>query len=152
MTGEERRARDARRKLARAVSKRVAAILEAQRREARAQAVDRGGAAKPSVLPEATRAGVRRWRRAHPEGPRAHKLVYEAVRLGKIERPERCEGCGRGVRLHGHHDDYTKPLQIRWLCGSCHRLAHRSGRAEWAMSKRARSRRPQPAAPAAGAI
>jgi len=152
MTGEERRARGARRKLARAVSQRVAAILEAQRREARTQAVDRGGAAKPSVLPEATRAGVRRWRSAHPEGPRAHKLVYAAVRLGEIERPDRCEGCGRGVRLHGHHADYTKPLQIRWLCGSCHRLAHRRPRDEGAVTKPARSRGSRPEAPAAGAI
>jgi len=147
MTREERRAR----KLARAVSHRVATILEGDRLGARAQAAARGGRAKPSVLPEATRAGVRRWRRAHPEGPRAHKLVYAAVRSGRIPRPDRCEGCGRDVRLHGHHEDYTKPLKVRWLCGSCHRLAHSSGRAEGAMPKRARSRRPQPAAAAAGA-
>jgi ribosomal protein S27AE len=148
MTREERRAR----KLARAVSQRVSAILEAQRLEARSQAAARGVRAKPSALPEATRAGVLRWRRAHPEGPRAHKLVYAAVRAGRIPRPDRCEGCGRGVRLHGHHEDYTKPLKVRWLCGSCHRLAHGSGRAEGAIPKRVLSRRPQPAAPADGAI
>jgi ribosomal protein S27AE len=133
MTREERRAR----KLARAVSRRVAVVLEAQRREA--QAAARGLPVPPSVLPEATRVGVRRWRRAHPEGPRAHKFVYAAVREGRIPRPDQCEGCGRVVRLHGHHDDYTKPLQVRWLCGSCHRLAHGRLRAQAEEAKPSRS-------------
>jgi ribosomal protein S27AE len=119
MTREERQAR----KLAREVRRRVAAVLEAQLREARGLAAP-GVRTKPFALSESTRAGNLRWRRAHPEGPRAHKLVYDAVRGGRIPRPDRCEGCGLAKRLHGHHDDYTKPLQVRWLCGSCHRLAH----------------------------
>ena len=146
MTREERRARQ----LARAVSQRVAAILEAQRLEARAQAAARGDVARPSVLPESTREGVRQWRSAHPEGPRAHKLVYASVRAGRIPRPYRCEGCGLDKRLHGHHDDYTKPLEVRWLCGSCHRLAHRRARDEGAVTKQARSRGSRPAAAAGG--
>ncbi len=119
MTREERQVR----KLAREVRRRVAAAVEAQLREARGLAA-RGARAKPFALSESTRAGNLRWRRAHPEGSRAHKQVYAAVRAGRIPRPDRCEGCGLEKRLHGHHEDYAKPLQVRWLCGSCHRLAH----------------------------
>lgn len=33
-------------------------------------------------------------------------------------------------RLVGHHDDYTKPLSMRWMCDSCHRLWHSAMR-DW---------------------
>ena len=125
MTEAERRTR----KVARDVRQRVAAILEAQLREARGPGA-RGAGARPPVLPASTRAANRRWRGEHPEGPRAHKLVYAAVRAGRIPRPDRCEGCGLQKRLHGHHEDYAKPLAVRWLCGSCHRLAHNARRGE----------------------
>lgn len=56
----------------------------------------------------------------------AHRKVYKAVRLG-ILKPLHCEVCGKfpmkknGVRnVHAHHDDYNKPLEIRWLCSKHH--------------------------------
>ena len=113
------------RQLARALAARVAAAHVAQRREALERRGPDAGA-RPSVLPASTVAGVARWRAAVPAGPRAHKRVYTAVRAGRLERPDRCEGCGLEKRLHAHHDDYSKPLKVRWLCGSCHRLAHRA--------------------------
>ena len=113
------------RRFARALAARVAAVHEAQRREA-LERRGAGAAARRSALPASTVAGVARWRAAVPAGPRAHKRVYDAVRAGRLERPDKCEGCGLEKRLHAHHDDYSKPLKVRWLCGSCHRLAHRA--------------------------
>ena len=57
---------------------------------------------------------TRRWRKAHPERARAHNAVARALRSGKLVK-EPCEVCG-AVRVHAHHDDYSKPLEVRWLC------------------------------------
>ena len=53
---------------------------------------------------------------------RAHLKVY--VKRGKVKKPKRCELCGGRGKLHGHHHDYDKPLDVRWLCPPCHRWAH----------------------------
>jgi hypothetical protein len=43
-----------------------------------------------------------------------------------ITPPDLCELCGMfGLRVHPHHDDYSKPLVVKWLCKSCHQKIHR---------------------------
>lgn len=60
----------------------------------------------------------------------SHRLYREAVRVGRLSSPSRCEECGEVSRsIVGHHDDYLLPLAVRWLCGSCHVKHHVSMRA-----------------------
>lgn len=61
----------------------------------------------------------------------AHRTFRDAVKHGEIERQSACEQCGSDRRIDAHHDDYSKPLKVRWLCGSCHTKHH------WALRKSA---------------
>jgi hypothetical protein len=59
----------------------------------------------------------------YPERLRARKLLQAAVADGRIQR-QPCEVCAR-EKAHGHHDDYAKPYDVRWLCHRCHMAHHR---------------------------
>lgn len=52
---------------------------------------------------------------------RSHAVT--ALRRGQLQRAP-CEKCGAAL-AQMHHDDYSKPLQVRWLCVPCHRQWHR---------------------------
>jgi hypothetical protein len=71
-------------------------------------------------------AAVKRWRDRNREKKRAHDAVAYALRTGKLVKGP-CEQLGSdcGGRVEAHHDDYTKPLSIRWLCKRHHKQADR---------------------------
>ncbi len=60
---------------------------------------------------------------ANPHKNKARVAVNNAVRDGRLKKFP-CEVCGR-KDSHGHHDDYGKPLEVRWLCPVHHSEAHR---------------------------
>ena len=66
----------------------------------------------------------KRWRDENQLKRKAQNMVNNALRDGKITKPDIC-GCGRAGRIEGHHDDYAKPLEVRWLCVPCHREVHK---------------------------
>lgn len=59
----------------------------------------------------------------------AYSAVKNAIVRGRITRPETCQRCGDKPplakdgrsRIHAHHHDYNKPLDVEWLCAKCHR-------------------------------
>lgn len=53
--------------------------------------------------------------------PRAHAAVARALKSGVLVRPDRCEDCETPCKPDAHHDDYDRPLEVRWLCRRCHR-------------------------------
>lgn len=48
-----------------------------------------------------------------------------AVQRGEILKPNHCEHCGGGSKLQAHHTDYSKALEVLWLCPECHSKEHR---------------------------
>ncbi len=63
------------------------------------------------------------WAR-HPEKRAARHAVAYALQTGKLKK-EPCVKCGSTFRLHAHHHDYGKPLDVTWLCSLCHGMEHR---------------------------
>lgn len=64
------------------------------------------------------------YRQENPEIVRARHDVRQALRHGKMEKPEHCELCGVRKATEAHHEDYRKPLEVWWLCRKCHGRAH----------------------------
>ena len=56
---------------------------------------------------------------------RAKDAVKKAIQRGKLIRPKKCSRCGKGGRIEGHHPDYSKRLEVIWLCKKCHALTWR---------------------------
>ena len=69
----------------------------------------------------------RKLKEENPLQLKAKDAANNAIRAGKIIKKEICEKCNQKTSLHKHHNDYTKPLEIEWLCASCHRKRHLRG-------------------------
>lgn len=55
----------------------------------------------------------------------AHVITRNAIRDGKLFPATSCSACNSTEKIEGHHDDYTKPMEVRWLCEKCHKEWHR---------------------------
>ncbi len=67
---------------------------------------------------------AKEYRQKYPNKYRAKSIVNRAVRAKKLfSQP--CYECGSIDSPHAHHDDYSKPLNIRWLCPPCHSKWHK---------------------------
>jgi hypothetical protein len=60
----------------------------------------------------------------YPERVNARHYLHKRIESGKVIPKERCEHCNKKTKLHGHHEDYSKPLDVIWLCRPCHRKLH----------------------------
>lgn len=75
--------------------------------------------------PERSREIVSASNDRHPKKRAARVAVGNALRSGRLVK-QACEVCGSG-RTHAHHDDYSQPLNVRWLCPTHHAEIHHGG-------------------------
>ena len=67
-----------------------------------------------------------KWQSANPKATWAHAALRSGLKRGLLERRP-CEVCG-DEPADGHHDDYSRPLDVRWLCRKHHKALHRQAR------------------------
>lgn len=85
-------------------------------------AYDRARFQRPERKAQA-REAQRRMRARYPEKYAARDAVNNGIRDGRIQR-QPCEICG-DAKAQAHHEDYSRPLDVRWLCFKHHReVAH----------------------------
>ena len=65
---------------------------------------------------------VEKWRKKNKEKVSAHRKFGNAITSGKLKKKP-CEVCG-SKKADGHHEDYSKPLEVKWLCRLHHKQAH----------------------------
>lgn len=65
------------------------------------------------------------WATKNPIKVNAHKEVREAVRTGRLKRLP-CEVCNTKRLSAAHHNDYTKPLDVIFLCRIHHAMLHKN--------------------------
>ena len=70
----------------------------------------------------------RKMRANNPLKYRARNAVSYAIASGKLVRLP-CVVCGN-PKSQGHHHDYSKPLDVEWLCHKCHREGRHGQRTE----------------------
>ncbi len=64
-----------------------------------------------------------KWFNNNPEAKKAHDALNNAVRDKRIIK-QPCSVCGSTYRIHGHHAEYSKPLEVKWLCAKHHQRLH----------------------------
>ena len=64
----------------------------------------------------------KKWREKNPLAYKAHYLLSNAVRDGRVKKLP-CEFCSR-TDVHAHHRDYSRPFDVVWLCPKCHHRLH----------------------------
>lgn len=79
----------------------------------------------PTVMGQ-LRAISARHRARHPERERARQIANRAIRSGTLTKgPCQFNGCGV-LDVQAHHPDYSKPLEVVWLCREHHTEHHYS--------------------------
>lgn len=69
-----------------------------------------------------------KWKQTHPKQVWAHQCLRSALKRGLVLQ-SKCEVCG-DADTEAHHDDYDKPMVVRWFCRLHHKAEHRRLKAE----------------------
>lgn len=49
----------------------------------------------------------------------ARKELIKAIKNRRLKRPKKCFQCGKPCNPIGHQQDYTRPLEVTWVCHKC---------------------------------
>ena len=63
------------------------------------------------------------YRKKYPEKVKAQQTLNRAVKAGKIKK-QPCYKCKETYRIQAHHPDYSKPLDVIWVCTLHHKPLH----------------------------
>ena len=72
-------------------------------------------------IPDEISKYYKEYRERYPVEYQARLAVQRALRNGSLVR----QNCWCGEKGQSHHSDYSKPLQVTWLCSKHHGEAHR---------------------------
>lgn len=97
------------------------AIKELDRQKEKSRRARESGRVKP-FNPEMRRIVLLKSQSKNPLQRKATSAVSNAIRDGHLLK-QPCEVCGHPV-VQAHHDDYSKPLDVRWLCVQHHNEHH----------------------------
>lgn len=89
-----------------------------EKRIVEVHAYDRDRYQRPERKAAVYRSKIRRMR-LDPTKDYARKAVARALKSGRLVR-QPCFYCG-APKVEAHHDDYSRPLDVRWACFKCHR-------------------------------
>lgn len=102
----------------------------------------RGYAKRPHVMaknrryqklkPEVHKAANQRYGERYPEKKKATVAVSNAVRDGRLFK-QPCSICG-AVEVEAHHEDYSKRLEVIWVCNPHHKELDKKRREREAMA------------------
>lgn len=105
-------------------NKEKVALAKKKYRENNREKVKKTNAAYYQKRKDKIKEKVKKYHEKYPNKYKAHNAVNNAIQYGKLFS-EGCESCGSDGKTHAHHDDYLKPLNVRWLCPACHSQWHK---------------------------
>jgi DNA repair exonuclease SbcCD ATPase subunit len=93
-------------------------LMERARQRAKQEKARREGVAVKGNRKET----IKRYDEKYPKKRIARSAVANAIRDGKLQRKP-CSVCGK-IWSQAHHEDYSKPLEVIWLCNKHHHDRH----------------------------
>lgn len=99
-----------------------ARVRERRLTDPKVRAYDRQRAKLPHRVERAKKITTE-WRKKNPDAYKAHSEVNYALKTGAIVKGP-CAICASDENIHAHHNDYSKPLDVIWLCARCHHRTH----------------------------
>jgi hypothetical protein len=91
----------------------------------RKQSRDKWNESHPALVRVYARKANKKWSKANLDKRNANLLVHRAIEKGLLIKGTKCQRCGMdNCVICAHHQDYSKPLDVDWVCHKCHSIIH----------------------------